>query len=314
MGYDLWPRPYRPMAFAGRVMRLNDDIRKCVGFISGGAGDDFKAFGTGFHINYKSVIYFVTARHVVDPMGDDPFVIRFNGIGGEPHDIGYDSTKQGVPPWHFHPDETVDLAIVQGRNWRGDGIDMLTIPEDMLASPEVIESENIGVGDACYAVGLFRLMSGKNRILPIVHTGNIAMLPQDERIPVKNWKLSAGEPPSVEFEGYLVEMNSLEGLSGSPVFVRSTILIEDFPTLDGKTKKVIVPRWKVFLLGVWRSAWTGDPSAVVAADRTGFKVPVGMGAIEPTSRLLELLESSPVVSERNATLEKRKLADASSPD
>lgn len=60
--------------------------------------------------------------------------------------------------------------------------DVLYIPDHMIGWAD---GHNIGIGDMCYTIGLFHLLSGKKRNLPIVHTGNIALLPEDEKISVK---------------------------------------------------------------------------------------------------------------------------------
>jgi hypothetical protein len=69
----------------------------------------------------------------------------------------------------------------------------------------------IAIGDETYTVGLYSLVPGRNDNVPVVRVGNIAMMP--------------GEPiyclDDVERELYLIEMRSIGGLSGSPVFAFS---------------------------------------------------------------------------------------------
>lgn len=88
--------------------------------------------------------------------------------------------------------------------------------------PGEFENSNIGVGNFTYTIGLFRLLSGEKRNLPVCHFGTIAMLPGDERIPVTDWTDPDGRR-RILVEGYLVKSQSLNGLSGSPVFVRPEI-------------------------------------------------------------------------------------------
>jgi hypothetical protein len=93
--------------------------------------------------------------------------------------------------------------------------------ERMSADPLIKAGEvGIGIGELTYTIGLFRLMSGAMRNLPVVHFGSIAMVP-DERIPVQDWR---DRNKTFEVEGYLVETQGLEGLSGSPVFVRQSVI------------------------------------------------------------------------------------------
>jgi len=67
-------------------------------------------------------------------------------------------------------------------------------------------------GDSICIVGLFHWHSGSGRNTPIVHSGNIALLPDPmEKIPIKD--RIAGQLQKVE--AYLVEAQTFEGLSGA---------------------------------------------------------------------------------------------------
>src|SRR5437764_14482248 len=95
-----------------------------------------------------------------------------------------------------------------------------------MADANYVKSQRVGIGDLTYTVGLFRLLSGNKRNLPIVHSGIVSMMPSDERIPVRDWRPPHGR---IFVEGYLVETGSLEGLSGSPVFMHPTITVSALP-------------------------------------------------------------------------------------
>ena len=97
----------------------------------------------------------------------------------------------------------------------------------MFSTENLHQKQDISIGDFCYIVGLFRLLSGPRRNLPVVHTGHIALLPSDERMPVRDW---LGAPSARrDVEGHLVETSNLQGLSGFPCFVRGTITIGGVP-------------------------------------------------------------------------------------
>jgi hypothetical protein len=74
----------------------------------------------------------------------------------------------------------------------------------------------------------------------------------------------------------LVEAQTLEGLSGSPVFTRKG------------------EKWALFLLGIYQSAWDGRPGEVLEKDRNlsgkGFRVPVGMGTVVPAWKIIDILD------------------------
>jgi len=298
-------------------MRFREDIRPCVAFIGVGSESDLRILGTCFFIDYKGSRYVVTSRHIAEPLGDDPFVIRIN------HENGKDSIGLEIDPvgpathksfrWHVHHDDAVDIAIMPANiGWRALGGDAMTIPEEMFATEENLGDAMIGVGDVCYAVGLFHVMAGRTRNLPFVHTGNIGLMPGDERIPVKNWRKGPAEPPTLYLDGYLCEMTSLEGLSGSPVFVRPSMDISGMPIAGKHVVRVAYADIK--LMGVWQSAWSGEPDDILEAQANGAKVPVGVGSVAPIERLVEILELPAVMEVREDFLKRKREAKASKPD
>ncbi|HEX3677584.1 MAG TPA: hypothetical protein VHU79_09375, partial [Sphingomicrobium sp.] len=63
-------------------MALAEDIRRCVVFIGHGDEDHFRSCGTAFLLGYKGSLYLITARHVAQALGDDPFAFRINKTDG----------------------------------------------------------------------------------------------------------------------------------------------------------------------------------------------------------------------------------------
>jgi hypothetical protein len=291
-------------------MRISDDLRHCVVFV--GFADDtpgksgIKCVGTAFLLRYKTFIHLVTVKHIAMQIGDGPFVIRMNRKDGTPNNIHVDDDDIR---WHFNQtDPNIDLAVTlfDYNFWRM-GYDCLLLPDTILADAEILKSESIGIGDICYTVGLFRLLAGEKRNLPVVHTGNIALLPGEELIPVQDWE----EPYTQKrrhIEGYLVESQSIQGLSGSPVFVRSVLDMDMSALLPGVTARLA--RSNLYLLGVWQGAWDAPADEVLAADRgRDLRVPVGMGVVVPATKLLEVLET-PALQERRAEWQRRRDAQA----
>ena len=243
----------------GFFMRIEDTVRETVVFLgfednspqSGG----IKCVGTAFLLGYKRAGYLITAKHVAKVFGDKPFLIRINKKDG---------TSQNIPAdeviWHYHPDDNVDIAAIPfevpnpiNDRW----FDATYFAEEMILTDEIRNNVFIGIGDICYTVGLFRFLAGTKRNLPIVHTGNIALVPSDEKIPVIDWD-DPKEKKVRYIEGYLVESQSIAGLSGSPVLVRFTI---DIPvvTPNGMTLRARVPSFQLFLIGLWQGAWKAPP-------------------------------------------------------
>lgn len=266
-------------------MRLGDAVTRCVVFVGWAALDGvFTAAGTAFFVAYKGSRYLVTNRHIASDLGDDPFAIRFNKDNGEDSD---NITVDPIPNnfrWHVPADEIVDLAITSFNfDLRAKGYDALCIPEDGILRRGGFVTEHIGIGDFAYAVGVFKLIPGARRNLPVVHTGHIALLPGGEKIPVKRPDLAATQM----VDGYLVQTTNLDGLSGSPVFARPTIDWPDVPTPGGQVR-VLLPENKMLLMGIWQASFKEIPS---------------MGVVVPSHYLLSLLESDDVRRERNAFLE-----------
>jgi hypothetical protein len=180
-------------------------------------------------------------------------------------------------------------------------------------------TNEIGIGDITYVVGLFNKISGKKANLPVVHTGHVALLPRDEKIPV--WDRVRGP---WEVEGYLVQAHALDGLSGAPVFARisypvygdfrrepSTIVI--YNKVAGRMHGLTV------LLGLWQASWEGEPSSDVLGGRAaGRKVPIGFGIVVPAHRIAEALNREELVMSRQNEYEGRLMenpavADAHAP-
>ncbi|MGE5562087.1 MAG: hypothetical protein ACM3ZV_02125 [Bacillota bacterium] len=159
--------------------------------------------------------------------------------------------------------------------------DAISLPEDFPLTDSLRDEENVGFGSTCYAVGLFRVHPGKKRNLPVVHTGNIALMPSpDELVPVRD-KITG---IVTEMEAYLVEMTNLDGLSGAPVFVRPELPVSI--TLENDTiHRAHLNKAYTYILGVWVASWTATPPSGLGVN------PVGMGVVTPIEKVLDILNS-----------------------
>jgi hypothetical protein len=248
--------------------------------------------GTGFLIRHDTAGFVATARHVAEKLGSDPFVIRANRRGKAEL-----IEKDGVE-WFTPEDKTVDMAIAQVDLLPADGFDGAHITKDACLTPA--DMRGVELGDECYTVGLFRFIYGDHENLPLVHTGNIALLPPaGEKIPVGT------ESGEVEYvEAHLIESRAIDGASGSPVFVRASQLITgDYVRTDVSPHEIkrdvatLVSQNRVHLLGLFQAAWFLPPDAVLAKGvkaRKSDKVPVGFGVVVPAYKLIELLERDDV--------------------
>jgi hypothetical protein len=156
----------------------------------------------------------VTAQHVVSALlaADHDIWLRVNTKDGG-------TTEEKVPNefWQFgHPERgglETDVAVCQVGFTESEEVRAIGLngPQSIAATADVLQRQDIGVGDEVLIVGLFRSHHGRERNIPIVRVGNIAMM--------------KGEPVYTKYCGYivahLIEARSISGLSGSPVFVNN---------------------------------------------------------------------------------------------
>ena len=224
-------------------MRIADEIIKSVGFVSRDT-DPLRYAGTAFVVQIpyddnSGCLHLVTAKHVADVVGAD-FVIGFNGKDGKPLFV-----KNGGVPWYFHPTEpdSVDVAVMPFASARIREYDLSPIPVQILADENRIRDFDIGLGDEIFSVGLFTRYFGLTALVPIVRTGNIAMMPKE---PVQLGRFGLAE-------AYLAEGRSIGGLSGSPVFCRNTVKMPGVDR-DGQLKYV-AGVGQIHLLGLVHGHW-----------------------------------------------------------
>jgi len=256
-----------------------------IGFADPTSPTGIKCEGTGFLFAYKQQGYLLTCRHVADTLDGAPFVIRVNR-GGKAVLLEANNVA-----WDRHPDPLVDLAAIPVLLPTSHGYDCTYLGDDTILKPEHFDAEGIGVGSLCYTFGLFHFIQGQNQNLPMVHAGNIALLPPPgERIPVHNKKTN--KPDFVE--AYLIESAAINGASGAPVFVRPTITVGPFKSDQGVEFRSSWPEASTRLLGVFQGAWFAPPDSAVASNvrtSSGSVVPVGVGLVVPAHAIIDLLET-----------------------
>ncbi|MBB5063701.1 hypothetical protein [Granulicella mallensis] len=176
------------------------------------------AFFTG-HLDRKTAkfrLYVVTAKHVLDMIRDrtsvDTVVLTFNGKEGK------EEREFPLNVWHYHSGrdgEVVDVAIARFEYQMPDASrPYLTNPHEMrcwmpenIFTVSVSSRAHILPGHEVGLTGLFVHHQGSEKNIPIIRVGSIAALP-DEPIRTRMGLMTA----------FLVEVRSLGGLSGSPVF------------------------------------------------------------------------------------------------
>jgi hypothetical protein len=224
--------------------------------------------------------HLVTAKHVAKKIEADEGVIAMNGKDGEP--LFLRTTQR----WFYHPTEedSVDVAVMQFGSSRFKEYDIDPIPETVFVTDQKIADYDIGLGDELVIIGLFNQFYGRTEVIPLVRTGNIAMMPKD-KVPIKNFGL---------MEAYLAEGRSIGGLSGSPVFVRHTIKM---PMLTADKKPAFMAGLGgAHLLGLVHGHW--DLPVSFSDTQQVEMVNMGVSIIVPAKKILETLYHPELVALR----------------
>jgi len=152
---------------------------------------------------------------------------------------------------------------------------------NMFADQKVIESYGIGIGDDIRVVGLFSEHTGKERNVPVARRGIIAAMP-DEPLEVEI------DGKKRRFNAYIVEVRSIGGLSGSPVFVMKEKMDYDYEFTRGQ---IPTSEYMFFLLGMVRGHWDyrKQYSLRGVTDKELDQVNMGMAYVTPIQDVIDVL-------------------------
>ncbi len=241
--------------------------------------------------------YLVTNRHMADPsvaLGHPVtvlgFSIRANRVltNGETGPLAIDLPLN--PQWIYPSDPSVDLAIAP-LGFNPAKLDILLIPETILATADVVKAQGVSEGDSVMFSGFFAQFPGQTRIEPVVREGVLAMLP-DEEIPT-----TLGLPGHL----YLADMHSFNGNSGSPVFVN----------LSGLRNGSLTFGEHMLLLGVVSGYMTESENFQLQAATTfigRIGANSGITTIVPADELKSLLDSPILANQRDQAAAAQKTA------
>lgn len=283
-------------------MRIADQLLKSVGFVSRYEPEQPLIFGgTAFIVGVKmdanaSLAHLVTAKHVAEAIEPAEAVIAMNAKDGAPRFL-----RTGDQKWFYHPTEkdSVDVAVMPLGSPNMELYDIVFIPDAIFATEERIAEYNIGLGDELVIVGLFTRFVGMTHLIPIVRTGNIAMMPRD-RLPIKGFG---------QMEAYLAEGRSIGGLSGSPVFVRNTVKT---PVQSVKGSSHLYGLGDGHLLGLIHGHW--DLPVSFPPDEQAEAVNMGVSIVVPAKKILEVLYHPQLSAMRKDHYEKIKKSENSTAD
>jgi hypothetical protein len=289
-------------------MRIPNELIKSVGLVSrldaNERGEVYPSMplGTAFIVGVRvdkdyGLAHFVTAAHVAEAIEPAEAVIVMNAKDGAPLYL-----RTGEQSWFYHPTEknTVDVAVMPFGSVRFADYDITWIPDEIFATDQRIADFDIGLGDELIVIGLFSRFFGSTHVIPIVRTGNIAMMPRD-KVPTDRYG---------DMEAYLAEGRSIGGLSGSPVFVRNTMNI---PGVTPKgTPGHVSGLGSLHLLGLMHGHW--DLPVSFSKLEKAEAVNMGVSIVIPAKKILEVLHHPELVAMRkehyeNEQKEIRPVAD-----
>lgn len=274
------------------MARIEDDLLECVFYLYPSRTDaemGRPGGGTGFFISLKSEIvglrhiYAVTNKHNINECNEQ-LCIRSKNIRGE---ISYYESEPHE--WFFGP--KYDLAVFPFDDPNDSSCPLPA--ESYLMGHDEVDEYGIGPGDRVFMIGRFVNHDGGKKNIPSVRFGNIATNPGAFKHPKNFQDISWG-----------VEMRSIAGYSGSPVFIYWGHFDHD---LGGKNRNNT--QAFIALLGV---DWGHVNHKVGLVDESG--IPLGskawidsaMCGVVPSWDLRALLDSA-ALKEQRAAVEKQFL-------
>jgi hypothetical protein len=258
-------------------MRVPDQVSKCVLFVGLPELEPEPYRGTAYIVtvpgwNQNHFAFLVTARHVAERLQGENFYVRANKKRGGTAELrGFTDN-----PWWYHPTErdSVDCAVTMFAPSRIRELDVEHIPLDLFLDDQKTKEHHIGVGDEVFIAGLFTKVADTSRNIPILRTGNVAMIPGED-IYFRDRFIAAN----------LIESRSIGGLSGSPVFVRSTLQLQ----IGVENEKPVIMHGlgRIFFFGSVIGHWEVPPEdfKITVAEA----VNMGIAPIVPANKMREVI-------------------------
>lgn len=273
------------------LVDIPQEIPRCVSFV--GYNDkesgEVKLGGTAFFVfRYvtfrRNAGYVITAKHVLQGVkkkaADGKLLLRVNLSGGASEKI-----ETSCDDWIEHPQYGIDVAVLPLNNTKLD-LDHSFINTDAFAIGHVAAMAKIRIGEEIFITGLFVQLPGNERNIPIVRVGTIAALP-GEKIHIPQWG---------GFEAYLVEVRSISGLSGSPVFAACDPIpsaSSSFNQILGGSEENDDPGFCLMGLMLGHLTSSGnlfDLNIHNSGKSEGDRINTGIAMVVPAERIQEVLD------------------------
>ena len=277
------------------LARIRDEFLDCVIYLypdrsSAEAGEGIG--GSGFLVGVQSIglpqnfwfLYAVTNKHVVQ---NGATALRLSTRDGKTDVIETDERS-----WVTHPSGD-DLAACLV------SFDPMVfkfhhVPRANFLTHEIMDSLKVGPGDEVFVVGRFISHEGKQQNRPTAQFGFIAQMPHEPIV----------QDDGFEQESFLVEVRSIGGYSGSPVFLYVMPVIPDTYATRKLQPAGMYGEW---LLGIewgllqnWEPVRNHRGEPVNPTNPRAMQVPIntGMMGVVPVWKLAELLDTGPIAEHR----------------
>ncbi len=256
---------------------MSDNVLACVAFLYGDIEPDqtrpaATAFLVGKQIEPNRVrLYAITAGHVITNLQriSNP-MIRFNSRSGGSVMFPLDLSR-----WTHSAHTDLAASEVAGRVLEEAGFVFSWVDPGALVNAEILADWSIGTGDDVFMVGMLNKHPGAERNEPTVRRGGIALIPAD---PVR---VETSPGTFRDIEGYLIELWSMSGHSGSPVFIYPPIgRIPGMHEGGGATPA---------LLGVVQGHFDAAVAVGAAPELGGRDRNTGIAVVIPAHQIAELL-------------------------
>lgn len=282
-----------------RYMRVHGELLKATVFIGTEAGGRFLPVGTGFLVGFQKngfdFNFCVTAHHVVEMIRGDTVSIRLNRHSGDASTVRAPKSKI-----FGAKEQALDIAMI-GVSIDWTIFDQRVILLDRKHHEKVVETVwRADVGAEVATVGLYSSHFGETKNLPVARIGNIALMPGEPVLTHRGY-----------VSAYLIEVKSIAGLSGSPVFVN----VPNIRVKDGQftylKNDVAIPLGMLTGYHIVASAedqievpkFQGDN--LPQRDGDDFSIDernTGFAVVVPWERLLDLMEEDWVQKEADTAI------------
>lgn len=238
--------------------------------------------------------YLFTADHVVRDIAGKKSWLRVNLKSGGTEKVSLRNTV-----WFTHPRENIDAtACISSLGGR---FDVEGVPTERFIINEANREERgVGIGDDCFTLGLFALVSGQHQNTPLLRYGTLAMIPRD---PIRTRRYGS-------MQAFLAETRSLPGASGAPVFVRESLRLPMQVTRPGKTEANVYPTasGSFFLLGLTHGFWDSESlDEEEFPEYEGFEAHnLGLSIVVPAEKLIDIIAQPAVATLRDQAVTRRK--------